>query len=115
MGELYTVWNFIRRHKIWIAVAIIVSLVGFIDENSYWHRRERIETMNKLRVDIRAKREQYERDSIALNRLETEREEVIRVARERYYMVRQGEDLFVVETPPEPADTAAEASQQTDI
>lgn len=114
MGELYTVWSFIARHKIWLVLILIVLMVGFVDENSYWQRRKRQHRMDELRAEIAEKRKQYERDSLAYAKLETDRDEVVRVAREVYFMGKDNEDIYVLKAD-EPIDTASVVSEEAPL
>lgn len=99
MGELHTAWSYVSRHKIAVAVILLVLMVGFIDDNSLWQRRYRQKHIAELRDAIATQRERYARDSVALDKLQRDPEEAVRIAREDYYMVREDEDLFVVESP----------------
>lgn len=98
MGEIHSLWSVVSRHKIIVAIAVAALLVGIVDENSLWQRRYRRKHIAELREQIRLRRAQYARDSVALYKLEHDPDEVIRIAREDYYMLHDDEDIFVVET-----------------
>lgn len=72
-----------------------VLVVGIVDENSflnrYYHQRE----IRELREEIRKYTDRYNHDSEELNRLNTDPEAIVKVARERYYMKRNNEDVYV--------------------
>ena len=87
MGRLQSIATSIRNNrftKYVVTLAIIILVVGFLDDNSFLNRQERIEEI-----------EQYEEDTRKLESLE-EYENVERLAREKYLMKRPGEDVFVI-------------------
>lgn len=96
MSKIYSVWDFIRRHKYLVVVLFFGVMVGFVDENSFWERRQRIQEINALKTEMRGYQNQFERDTKALEALDNSKEEVVRVARERYLMKYPGEDIYVV-------------------
>ena len=67
MGKLHTFWNVFRRHKYGFVIGLFVLLMGVVDENSY------LEEMN------------------------TDPDVLIEIARERYYMKTDDEDIFVIQ------------------
>ena len=58
-------------------------------------RMEMQSTISNLQQEIRTLRDYNEKDSLALLRLRTDKEEVVRVARTRHLMKRPNEDVFV--------------------
>ena len=59
------------------------------------HRLEMQSQISDLEQEIRSLRASNERDSIEIHRLQTDINAVRSVARTRYYMRRDGEDVFV--------------------
>ena len=96
MSKIYSVWDFIRRHKYLVVVIFFGVMVGFVDENSFWERRQRIQEINALKAEMRGYQNQFDRDTKALEALDNNKEEVVRVARERYLMKYPDEDVYVV-------------------
>ena len=96
MSKIYSVWDFIRRHKYLVVVLFFAVMVGFVDENSFWERRQRIQEINALKAEMRGYQNQFDRDTKALEALDNNKEEVVRVARERYLMKYPDEDVYVV-------------------
>lgn len=97
MGKLSTVWNYIRRHKYGIVIVFFILLMGFLDENSLWERYHHRVELNNLRADIRKYKEMYEHDTKYLEEMHTNPEIMTKIARERYYMKTDDEDIFIIE------------------
>lgn len=95
MGKLNTIWKTIRKYKYFFVFGIFILVVGFLDENSFWNRYQHQQEIRELRDDIRRYTEQYERDTRELNNLETDPEAIRKIARERYYMKKDCEDVYV--------------------
>lgn len=111
MSALYSIWNFLSGHKNWLAIMTILLLVGVVDENSLWHRRTRQQTIEDLRQQIAAYQQKYEADSRALDRLVNDPAALERIAREKYYMHRDCEDIYVVEGSDRPAELNEEIAE----
>lgn len=97
MGRLRTFWNFISRHKYAVVIVLFVALIGFIDENSLWERYQHKKQLAELREEIDRYTEMYERDSYKLQELNTNVDVLTEIARERYFMKMDDEDVFVIE------------------
>ena len=95
MSSIQSVFGFIRRHKYFVTIAFFAVIVGFVDENSFWDRHQRIQEINALKAEIREYQNHYDEDSKTLDELSANPEAVVRVARERYYMKYPGEDVYV--------------------
>lgn len=95
MGKLSTVWSYIRRHKYGIVIVFFILLMGFIDENSLLERYHHRVELNNLRADIRKYKEMYEHDTKYLEEMHTNPEIMTKIARERYYMKTDDEDIFI--------------------
>ena len=98
MGKINTIWEYIGRHKYLITTIIGLLLVGVVDEGSL--RKYAILNMqiNELKAEINQYQEQFERDSTRLDALINTPKGVERVARERYLMKRENEDIFIMST-----------------
>lgn len=73
-------------------------LVCLIDENST--RKYILLQMhyNEVQAELKEYEEQFRRDSTRLSALEANRRGVERIARERYFMKRPNEDVFILST-----------------
>ena len=92
-------YNHIIPTKVKYAVAFIVFVVsiGFIGENSIierWKRKQEIATL-KEKIQIQKKR--FREDKLTLEKLRKDPDEIIRIAREKYYMKTDQEDIFIIE------------------
>ena len=98
MGRLQniaiSIKNF-RYTKYLITIALFVIIVVFVDENSLMNQQERSEEIERLQEEISILKAQYEEDTRKLNSL-SEYDHIVRMAREKYFMKRPNEDVFVV-------------------
>ena len=90
MGKLANIWAFIGRHKYWVTIGAFLLIIGVLDENSLIrriaHKRE-----------IHRYRKQYEEDSKLLKEISSNKEALEKVAREKYLMKKENEDIFIFE------------------
>lgn len=96
MGKLNILWNALQRFKYIFVLGFFVLIVGFIDEHSFYNRYANRQQISSLKQAIREKEEQYKRDTEQLNSLISAEGTAEKVARERYYMKADDEDVFVV-------------------
>lgn len=80
-----------------VVVVLGVIMVGFGGENSLRAHRDYEQCISELKQEIAALTEQFQRDQQQLRLLQTDPKTVERVARERYFMRRSNEDVFVLE------------------
>lgn len=97
MGKLNTVWNAVRRHKYGVVITLFVLLMGFLDENSLLSRYRHKVELGELRSEIRHYTEMYNHDTRYLQQLNSNPEVLVEIARERYYMKTDDEDIFIVQ------------------
>ena len=97
MGKLHTFWNVFRRHKYGFVIGLFVLLMGVVDENSLWSRYRHKAELAELRSEIRKYTEMYEHDTRYLEEMNTDPDVLIEIARERYYMKTDDEDIFVIQ------------------
>lgn len=95
MGRLFTFWSYIRRYKYLVAIVIFLLILGVLDENSLWVRYQRQVEISNLQREIDKYQAQYDAEKAQLEALENNPAAVERMARERYYMKRANEDVFV--------------------
>lgn len=95
MGQLITVWNYIRRYKYLVALIIFLFIIGILDENSLYTRYQRRVEIENLKREINKYQSQYDAETQQLEALQHNPEAVERMARERYFMKRPNEDIFV--------------------
>ena len=91
--------GYIRRSRsLKYAVVLVagVAFVGFIDKNSAWSHLRNVQRISELQAEIKSYRSQYERDKQQLHKLETDPKAIEKIARERYFMKKADEDVFVI-------------------
>ncbi len=98
MSKLYTLWGIIRKLKYVVALFFIVLINGVLDDNSWMENYRRKQEIHQMKQEIAALREIYEDETRRYNALD-QHSEIERVAREKYYMKRPGEDVFIIVDP----------------
>ena len=99
MNRLKSIVRFIRRSsglKYVVVIVAGVAIVGFLDENSVWSHIRNLNTIGNLQSEIDRYRSQYERDKAQLRRLDSDPKAIEKIARERYFMKTDDEDIFVL-------------------
>ena len=97
MTKLTRFYYFCAGHKYWLALGLFIIIAGVVDENSFWNIFKANQRINELNTDIASYRRQYNRDSTRLRKLETNPSEVRNIARERYFMKAENEDVYVID------------------
>ena len=97
MSKLMTLWNYIRRHKYLITVVAFLVIIVFLDENSLIQRAQHRQEINDLTTEIAKYRKQYEEDTERLKELTNSPEALEKIAREKYFMKKPNEDIFIFE------------------
>lgn len=86
----------LRQKYLW-TIVVFVAIIGFLDQNSIWHRYELRTQNNELRAEILTYEERYNNDSKELKDLEQSQDAIERVARVNLYMKTADEDVYVIE------------------
>ena len=110
-GRLNAVLSFISHYKYLIVTIIGVLIVGFIDENSFLKRFQLELQIGDLKSEINKYTEQYEAVSRQLNELKRHPKAIEKIARERYFMKADDEDIYVLSDDEKPIETNNEASE----
>lgn len=97
MSKLKTVWTYIRQHKYLITILVFLLIIVFLDENSLIQRAKHQREINALKTEIEKYRKQYEEDTEMLKELEENPEALEKIAREKYFMKKPNEDIFIFE------------------
>ena len=90
-------FRYLGRHKYATTIVIFVALIAFLDSNSLYNRYQLYKEESALRSEIEAYRSQYERDTRLYMELQRDPNAVVRIAREKYYMKNENEDVYVFE------------------
>jgi cell division protein FtsB len=90
------VGRFLSRFKYIIVIIIGVAIVGFVDENSYLSKFKYDRQIKDLRAEIDELNAQFIADSIRLSELDHNPAAIEKIARERYFMKADDEEIFVL-------------------
>lgn len=88
----------LRWMKYAVVLAFAIVFVGFVGENSWYKHLKNKRSINLLEDEIAALRLQYINDSTTLRQMDSDPRAVEKVARERYFMKHEDEDIFVFNT-----------------
>ena len=88
-------WN-LPYMKYMVAVILGVLLVGFVGENSMWAHIRNLHRVSQLEEEIDDYNSRHERDQKQLQRLDANPKAMEKIARERYFMKADDEDIFVL-------------------
>lgn len=80
-----------------LALVVFVFFIGFVGESSVVNRIGQQQDISRLKEEIDAYTREFERDKKTLEALKNDPEAVKDVARSRYYMKTDDEDIFIVE------------------
>ena len=84
------------RFKYVVTIVIGGLVVGFVGENSYLQQVKNYREITRLKGEIERFDERYKADSTRLSHLYTDPEAIEKIARERYFMKTNDEDIFVL-------------------
>lgn len=99
MSKKFTyLWGFLSRYKYLITIVVGVAVVGFIDENSYMKRIQYDLQISRMKEEIRKYNIQNEQSTRALDELKRNPKAIQKIARERYFMKADDEDIYVLST-----------------
>ena len=110
MKRIKTFFRRVSRSKPlkYVVVAVLgIIIVGFADDNSIWNHYRNRQKIAELRSEISKLRSKYEHDTKNLKALENDPRAIKRIARERYFMKTDDEDIFVL------SDDARQPQQQS--
>lgn len=89
--------QWIFKLKYVVAFAIFIGAIGFVGESSIVNRIGQQQEISQLKEEINEYNRKFEQDKKTLNALKHDPEAVKEVARSRYYMKTDNEDIFIVE------------------
>lgn len=88
-------WLFKLKYA--VALAIFVVMIGFVGESSIVNRISQNQEISRLKSEIDEYNRRFEQDKKTLDALKHDPEAVKEVARSRYFMKTDNEDIFIVE------------------
>ena len=86
----------VKALKYILVTLFAVVLVGFVDENSVWKHLRNKQRINELQEEIDRYTEQHKRDNAQIDMLNNDPKAIQKIARERYFMKADNEDIFVL-------------------
>lgn len=95
--KLQKAWKYVRKHKYMITIGTFLLIIGVIDENSLIQRISHRAEIHQLNSEIKRYREQYEHDSKLMKEITSNPEALEKVAREKYFMKKENEDIYIFE------------------
>jgi len=90
--------GFLSHYKYLIVIVLGVLIVGFVDENSLRQHFQNKLKIGDLQAEIERYNTQHAKDSKRLREIKSNPKAVEKVARERYFMKADDEDIFVLST-----------------
>lgn len=90
------IFNFLGHYKYLIVVVLGCVMVGFLDDNSMLRRLQLQMQINDLEEEIEKYRSMNDADTKQLRDLQRDPRAVEKIARERYFMKADDEDIFVL-------------------
>ena len=86
----------IKALKYIFVTILAVVLIGFVDENSVWHHMENKERISELEDEIKQLSDVNERNLERIHEIDRDPKAMEKIARERYFMKADDEDIFVL-------------------
>ena len=108
-NRLNILWNFISHYKYFLVIVVCTLLIGVVGEDSVLkHVRLELQ-IEDLKDEIRKYEKQHEADSKQLQEIRSNPKAIERIARERYFMKADDEDIFVLSSDELPVDENQES------
>ena len=73
-----------------------ILIVGFLDENSVWSHMKNRQRIEELKEETEKYNADFRRDQAQIRELERNPKAMEKIARERYFMKADDEDIFVL-------------------
>ena len=86
----------VKALKYALVTLIAVLLIGFIDENSVWHHIQNKQRISELQDEIKKYSDLHRRNKDQIKLLDSNPKAMEKIARERYFMKADDEDIFML-------------------
>ena len=96
------IFSFLSRFRYHIVIILGVLIVGVLDENSFRRRVECYYQIKDLNTEIDKYEKMYQHDTERLRELKRSPRAIAKIARERYFMKADDEDIFVLSDDEQP-------------
>ncbi|MCF0244225.1 MAG: septum formation initiator family protein [Bacteroidaceae bacterium] len=90
--------SFAGHNKYWIVLFFGVLIVGFTGDNSVYQHWQYQKEIDQLQAEINNYNKRYTEDQNVLKSLQTDPYAITKIAREKYLMKADDEDIFVLST-----------------
>jgi cell division protein FtsB len=94
-GFLSQLKVFISRYKYWIVFVLFLLIILVASDNSMVKRVVQKREIHELQEQLRRSTEQKHQNELMINDLNNDSLVIDRIAREKYIMHREDEDLFI--------------------
>src|SRR5690606_15231963 len=84
-------------NKYLISGIVFIVWMLFFDQNSYMIHRELDKQIGELKHDRKSYSEKLEKEKARIEEMKSDSSEIERVARERHYLKKEDEDIFIIE------------------
>lgn len=96
--HLGIIWNYLSHYKYLIVIVMGVLIIGVVDDDSIYQHVKYQMQINTLRSEIEKYTNQYQKDYKQLREMRRGAKAYEKIARERYFMKADDEDIFVLST-----------------
>lgn len=96
MSRINVLLSFLNHYKYVIVLVGGIAIVGFFDENSFMHRMQLDMQIEDMEEEIAKYKAINESDMKQLRDLRRNPKAIEKIARERYFMKADDEDIFVL-------------------
>lgn len=96
MSRINVLFSFLGHYKYLIVIIVGVAFVGFFDENSFMRRMQLDMQIEDMENEIAKYKKINAEDTRQLRELRRNPKSVEKIARERYFMKADDEDIFVL-------------------
>lgn len=90
-------WYKIFLNKYLIVGVFFVVWMIFFDQNSWFIHKELDNEIEKLNRDKKYYEEKLQKETIQINRMKIDSNEIERIAREKHFLKKENEDVFIIE------------------
>ena len=96
--------------KYMVVTILAVVLIGFVDDNSVWHHIRNKQDIGELEDEIEKYEKLNQSNQAQIRELDSNPKAIEKIARERYFMKTDEEDIFVLseDEPKEESHATAE-------
>lgn len=113
---LKKVWYFIKTStllKYGVVTLFAVIFIGFVDENSVLSHFKNKQTISELEEEIEKYDAQHRANQARIKELDKDQKAIEKIARERYFMKADDEDIFILSDDLQEDSEEAEKEEET--